>query len=101
MAQLAEHTQQAETIPEGTRRRKVSLVGSEVTGSSPVTATQTNKPKQKNMKKKLNEWMGKKNVAFSAITGEEFTNFDVVITHVVLIVFLFALGIAGSIDAAY
>ena len=50
------------------------------------------------MKKKINEWMGKNNMTFSAIAGETFTNAQVVYTHIGLVVFLIVLGIAGTLS---
>ena len=48
------------------------------------------------MKEKIKEWMGRKNMMFSAIAGETFTNAEVVYTHIGLVVFLIVLGIAGN-----
>lgn len=48
------------------------------------------------MKEKFNEWMRRKNITFSAIAGETFTNAEVVYTHIGLVVFLIMLGIAGN-----
>ena len=48
------------------------------------------------MKEKIKEWMGRNNMTFSAITGETFTNADVVYTQIGLVVFLIVLGIAGN-----
>ena len=48
------------------------------------------------MKEKFQKWMRKNNMMFSAITGETFTNAEVVYTHIGLVVFLIVLGIAGN-----
>ena len=48
------------------------------------------------MKKKINEWMGKNNMTFSAIAGETFTNAEVLYTHVGAVVFLIVLGMIGE-----
>ena len=48
------------------------------------------------MKEKIKNWMGRNNMTFSAITGETFTNAEVVYTHVGLVVFLMVLGIVGN-----
>lgn len=48
------------------------------------------------MKEKFNEWMSRNNMMFSAMTGETFTNAEVVYTHIGLVVFLIVLGIAGN-----
>lgn len=48
------------------------------------------------MKKKFMEWWRMNNMTISAITGETFTNGDVVLTHIGLVVFLIVLGIAGN-----
>lgn len=48
------------------------------------------------MKKKIKEWMGRNNMMFSAICGETFTNGEVVLMHIGLVVFLIVLGIAGN-----
>jgi hypothetical protein len=48
------------------------------------------------MKKKFNEWMSQNNMMFSAITGETFTNAEVVYTHIGLVAFLIIAGLVGS-----
>lgn len=50
------------------------------------------------MKEKFMKWMGRNNMTFSAITGETFTNAEVVYTHIGLVVFLLVLGIAGGME---
>ena len=50
------------------------------------------------MRQRFNEWMGKDNMTFSYITGETFTNAEVVYTHIGLVVFLIVLGIAGTLS---
>ena len=50
------------------------------------------------MEKKIKEWMCRNNMTFSAITGETFTNAEVVYTHIGLVVFLIVLGIAGTLN---
>jgi len=47
------------------------------------------------MKEKFNEWMSRNNMTFSAITGETFTNAEVVYTHIGLVAFLIVMGLAG------
>ena len=47
------------------------------------------------MKEKFNEWMSQNNMTFSAITGETFTNAEVVYTHIGLVAFLIVIGLAG------
>jgi len=49
-----------------------------------------------NMKENFKRWMSRKNETFSAITGESFTNAEVVYSHIGLAVFLLVLGWAGS-----
>lgn len=48
------------------------------------------------MKEKIKNWMSRENYALSAITGERFTNADVVYTHIGLVVFFVVLGICGN-----
>ena len=48
------------------------------------------------MKEKFSKWMRKNNMTFSAITGETFTNAEVVYTHIGAVVFLMLLGIVGN-----
>ena len=48
------------------------------------------------MKEKLKNWMGKNNMTFSAIAGESFTNGQVVLTHIGLVVFLMVAIAAGN-----
>lgn len=48
------------------------------------------------MEQKFWDWMSKENKLFSTITGEEFTNAEVVITHIGLVVFLIIAIIAGE-----
>lgn len=48
------------------------------------------------MKEKINEWMGRNNVTFSAIAGETFTNAEVVYTHIGLVAFLIVAIAAGN-----
>ena len=48
------------------------------------------------MKQRFLEWMAKTNMTFSAITGETFTNADVVYTHIGLVAFLVLLCIFGE-----
>jgi hypothetical protein len=48
------------------------------------------------MRQRFNEWMGRNNMTFSAISGETFTNRDVVYTHIGLVVFMIVLGVAGN-----
>ncbi|MBR1447588.1 MAG: hypothetical protein IJ588_02435 [Prevotella sp.] len=50
------------------------------------------------MKEKFLKWMGRKNMTFSAIAGETFTNAEVVYTHIGLVVFLLVLGIVGGLE---
>ena len=50
------------------------------------------------MKEKIQKWMRRNNMMFSAITGETFTNAEVVYTHIGLVVFLIVLGIAGTLN---
>ena len=49
------------------------------------------------MKKKFVEWMSRNNMTFSSITGETFTNAEVVYTNLGLVVFMIVLGIAGNV----
>lgn len=49
------------------------------------------------MKEKFQKWMRKNNMMFSAITGETFTNAEVVYFHVGLVAFLMVLGFIGII----
>ena len=49
------------------------------------------------MKNRLNEWMGRNNMTFSAIAGETFTNREVVYTHIGLVVFIILAGLAGNL----
>jgi hypothetical protein len=48
------------------------------------------------MKKRMIEWMGRKNKLFSAICGETFTNGEVVFTHLGLVAFFVVLGVVGG-----
>lgn len=48
------------------------------------------------MRQRFNEWMDRNNMMFSAISGETFTNRDVVYTHIGLVVFMIVLGVAGN-----
>ena len=48
------------------------------------------------MKQRFLQWMAKNNMMFSAITGETFTNREVVYTHIGLVVFLMLLGMVGN-----
>lgn len=47
------------------------------------------------MEQKFWDWMSKENKLFSTITGEEFTNAEVVITHIGLVAFLLLAIAAG------
>ena len=77
----------------------------EVAGSSPATATKTLQPNCKAqlitkttsiMKQRFLKWWGKNNMTLSAITGETFTNGQVVCTHIGLVVFLMVMGLIGN-----
>ena len=48
------------------------------------------------MKKRINDWMGRNNMTFSAICGETFTNAEVVYTHIGAVVFLIVIGLVGN-----
>ena len=48
------------------------------------------------MKERFFSWMARNNMMFSAITGETFTNAQVVYTHIGLVAFLIVLVIAGD-----
>jgi hypothetical protein len=48
------------------------------------------------MRQRFNEWMDRNNMTFSAISGETFTNRDVVYTHIGLVAFMIVLGVAGN-----
>ena len=48
------------------------------------------------MKEKLAKWMCRKNMRFSAIAGETFTNGQVVWTHLGLVAFLLVMGLIGK-----
>ena len=48
------------------------------------------------MKKKVNEWMNQNNMTFSSIAGESFTNGQVVLTHIGLVVFMMVAIAAGN-----
>ena len=48
------------------------------------------------MKKNFSKWMSQNNMMFSAVTGETFTNAEVVYTHIGLVVFMIVLCVAGS-----
>ena len=48
------------------------------------------------MKERFLNWMAQNNMTFSAITGETFTNAQVVYTHIGLVAFLIVLVIAGD-----
>ena len=49
------------------------------------------------MKQRFLKWWHKNNMTFSAIAGETFTNREVVYTHIGLVLFTIALGIAGNL----
>ena len=48
------------------------------------------------MKEKFLDWMARKNMMFSAICGETFTNREVVYAHIGLVVFFILMGIVGK-----
>ena len=48
------------------------------------------------MKEKFLNWWQKNNMTFSAITGESFTNGQVILTHIGLVVFLILAIAAGN-----
>jgi hypothetical protein len=48
------------------------------------------------MKEKFLAWWKKNNMTFSAIAGESFTNGQVVLTHIGLVVFLIVAIAAGN-----
>jgi len=48
------------------------------------------------MKQRFMEWWQKNNIMFSTITGETFTNGQVVCTHIGLVVFLMVAIAAGN-----
>ena len=48
------------------------------------------------MKKRINDWMGRNNMTFSAIAGETFTNAEVVYTHIGAVVLLIVIGLVGN-----
>ncbi len=48
------------------------------------------------MKQRFLKWWHKNNMTFSAIAGESFTNGQVILTHIGLVVFLIVLGIASN-----
>ena len=48
------------------------------------------------MKEKFLNWWQKNNMTFSAIAGESFTNGQVVLTHIGLVVFLIVAIVAGN-----
>ena len=48
------------------------------------------------MKEKCLNWWQKNNMTFSAITGESFTNGQVILTHIGLVVFLMVAIAAGN-----
>ena len=52
------------------------------------------------MKEKIQKWMRKNNMMFSAIAGETFTNAEVVYTHIGMVVLLVVLGLIGTCDVA-
>ena len=52
------------------------------------------------MKEKVQKWMRKNNMMFSAIAGETFTNAEVVYTHIGLLALLIVLGLIGTCDVA-
>ena len=52
------------------------------------------------MKERFMEWWRKNNMTFSAITGETFTNGQVVLTHICLIVFLLIVGLVGYFEGS-
>lgn len=49
------------------------------------------------MKEKFFEWWHQNNMTFSAIAGESFTNGQVVLTHIGLVVFLIVAIAAGNV----
>ena len=48
------------------------------------------------MEQRIMEWWRKNNMTFSAIAGESFTNGQVVLTHIGLVVFLIVAIAAGN-----
>jgi hypothetical protein len=49
------------------------------------------------MKEKFLAWWQKNNMTFSAIAGESFTNGQVILTHIGLVVFLIVAIAAGNV----
>ena len=48
------------------------------------------------MKERFFNWMARNNMTFSAITGETFTNAEVVYSHIGLVAFFILIGIVGK-----
>ena len=48
------------------------------------------------MKENFAKWMSQNNMMFSAMTGETFTNAEVVYTNIGLVVFMIVMGVAGG-----
>ena len=48
------------------------------------------------MKEKFLNWWHKNNMTFSSITGETFTNAEVVYSHIGLVAFFILMGIIGK-----
>lgn len=52
------------------------------------------------MKKKLIMWSAKENKLFSRLSGESFTNKEVVLTHIFLICFIMLCALAETLNQA-
>lgn len=48
------------------------------------------------MKEKIQKWMRKNNMMFSAIAAETFTNAEVVYTHIGMVAMLIVIGLVGE-----
>lgn len=50
------------------------------------------------MKSVVYNWLCRRSVLFSEMSGEDFTNFEVILSHIVIVLFILLLGILGHFD---
>lgn len=50
------------------------------------------------MKEKMQKWMRRSNMMFSAFAGEKVTNAEVVYTHIGVVMFFLVLGLVGGME---
>ncbi len=50
------------------------------------------------MKSVVYNWLCRRNALFSEMAGEDFTNFEVILAHIGILLFILLLGIVGHFD---